>query len=304
MIAFVLSGGGPRGALQAGALQVLLERGIRPDLLVGTSAGAINAAYLGIDPTPGGAQHLGELWQRLTKEHVYPGGILRAAWNLLSRRNSLYGNESLKAFLQAHAPAHTRLLRELAVRVYVVATDLLSGRPYVFGDSPDDPLIDALMASAAIPPAFPPWSYAGRLLVDGGVAANLPLGVAIDKGATEIYALETKMDETPRQRRPSIVDVATWSIDALLRQQGERDLLLCAAHPEVTFHHLLLAPSQRLGGDDFSRATTLIAEGRAAANIYLEANQRRAGAHGWQEQVQRVRRRLSTSLAGKVRKSG
>jgi ribosomal protein S18 acetylase RimI-like enzyme len=93
VIAFVLSGGGPRGALQAGALQVLLEKGIRPDLIVGTSAGAINAAYLGIDPTPGGAQHLGELWQRLTKNHVFPGGMLRAAWNLLSRRNGLYSSD-------------------------------------------------------------------------------------------------------------------------------------------------------------------------------------------------------------------
>ena len=149
MIAFVLSGGGPRGALQAGALQVLLEKGIRPDILVGTSAGAVNAAYLAADPTPAAAYRLGDVWRRLTKEQLFGGGVLQAAWHLLTHRDSLYCNDRLRSYFETHSPTRERFFRGLAVRLYIVATDLLTRRPYVFGEDRDEPLLDALMASSA-----------------------------------------------------------------------------------------------------------------------------------------------------------
>jgi NTE family protein len=269
MIAFVLSGGGNRGALQVGALQVLLEAGIRPELLVGTSAGAINAAFLATDPTPVGARRLADLWQRVTRHEVYPGGPLRAAWHLLTRRDSLYPNGNFKAFLEAHIPPRMRFFHQLVVPVYITATDLRSGRLYLFGEDPEEPILDAIMASAAIPPIFPPWSYRGCVLVDGGVAANLPVGVAVEKGATEIYALDVWREKPPDQGRWNVWQIAVWSIGALMRQQWDRDLALCAVHPEVTLHHLPLYTERRLAFDDFSQAAELIAAGRSAAEAYL-----------------------------------
>ncbi|MFQ6058913.1 MAG: patatin-like phospholipase family protein [Anaerolineae bacterium] len=168
MRAFVLSGGGNRGALQVGALQVLLENGIRPEMLVGASAGAINAAFLAADPTPSGAHKLGEMWQQVTKEDVYPGGPLRVTWHLLTRRDSLYPSENFRAFLEANAPSGVHFFRQLAVHLYIVATDLATGRLYLFGEDPEESLLEAIMASIAIPPLFPPWPHRGRLLVDGG----------------------------------------------------------------------------------------------------------------------------------------
>jgi len=151
MIAFVLSGGGNRGALQVGALQVLLETGIRPDMLVGTSAGAINAAFLATDPTPAGASRLGEIWQQVTKENAYPGGPLRVIWHLLTHRDSLYPHENLKAFVEAHTPPGARSFRQSAVPLYIVATDLRNGSLYIFGEDAEDTIVDAIMASTAVP---------------------------------------------------------------------------------------------------------------------------------------------------------
>ena len=271
MIAFVLSGGGNRGALQVGALQVLLEAGIRPEMLVGASAGALNAAFLATDPTPAGARRLGEIWQQVTKEDVYPGGPLRVAWHLLTHRDSLYRSDNFRAFLEANVPSGVRSLRHLAVRLYIVATDLATGRLYLFGEDPEGSLLDAIMASTAIPPLLPPWPHGGRLLVDGGVAANLPVSVAVEKGATKVYALEIWGGQPPKNSHWNLWEITAWSIVALMRQQWERDLVLCATHPEVTLHHLPLYTERPLAFDDFSQAAELIAEGRAAAEAYLAA---------------------------------
>jgi len=227
MIAFVLSGGGNRGALQVGALQVLLEAGIRPEMLVGTSAGALNAAFLAVDPTPAGAHRLGEIWEQVTKEDVYPGGPSRVAWHLATHRDSLYSSENFASFLRTHTPEGVCFFRHLALPLYITAADLHSGRLYLFGEDPDESILEAILASSAIPPLFPPWPYRGSLLVDGGLAANLPV---------------------------------------------ERDLALCAVHPEVTLCHLPLRSRHRLAFDDFGQAKALIAEGREAAKAYLAAS--------------------------------
>jgi NTE family protein len=271
MIAFVLGGGGNRGALQAGALQALLEAGIRPELLVGASAGAINAAFLAADPTPAEARQLAELWQQVTKDDIYPGGPLRVAWHLLTHRDSLYPSHNFRAFLETHAPPDGRYFHQLAVPLYITTTDLRTGRLYLFGENPEESVLDAVMASISAPPLHPPWLHHGRLLVDGGVAANLPVGVAVEKGATEVYALEVWGGQPPRKAHWNLWETAIWSIGALMRQQWERDLALVAAHPEVTLHHLPLYTERPLRFDDFSQAAELIAEGREAAEAYLAA---------------------------------
>jgi NTE family protein len=303
VIAFVLSGGGPRGALQAGALQILLEKGIRPDLLVGTSAGAINAAYLAADPTLAAAHRLGDIWRRLTKDQIYAGGILRAVWHLLSHRDSIYCNDRLRALLESYSSGNTRLFRGLAVRLYIVATDLLTRQPYVFGENPEEPLLDALMASSALPPALPPWRYGGHLFVDGAVSANLPVGVAIEKGATEIYALEAREDAPVMRLRPNVIEVAVWSIETLMHQQRDREMALCEAHPGVTLHHLVLSSRQRLSFDDFGKAATLISEGRETAMAYLDTwraaavGRRYTLTQNWRHGLRQVKRRVAVSVS-------
>ena len=149
MIAFVLSGGGPRGALQAGALQVLLENGIYPDILVGTSAGALNAAYLAWQPTPSAAGHLIDIWTRLTRQQIFFGGLLSACWHVLKHGDSLYCNDRLKAFVESTLPSDVHSFHDLARRLYVVATNLATGLPYIFGNDLHEPRVRGLTQGSA-----------------------------------------------------------------------------------------------------------------------------------------------------------
>src|SRR5712692_4210474 len=103
-IAFVFSGGGNFGALQVGALRALLERHITPDLIIGTSAGAINAAYFAARPTLQGVDELAAVWRKVTAADVYPGTHWHTLWRVLTRRESLYPSEPLHKFLAAHLP--------------------------------------------------------------------------------------------------------------------------------------------------------------------------------------------------------
>src|SRR3954467_5945585 len=107
MIAFVLSGGGNRGALQSGALKALLERGIFPNLIVATSVGALNGVMLAADPTVAGARRrapspavagarrLAASWPLIRRADIFPGNALTVSWRLLSGRGSLHSQENL-----------------------------------------------------------------------------------------------------------------------------------------------------------------------------------------------------------------
>jgi len=312
MLAFVLSGGGNRGALQVGALQVLLEAGVKPEMLVGTSAGAVNAAFLAADPTPARARVLAEVWQQMTKENIYPGGPLRVFWHLVRQRDSLYPGDHFRDFLETNASSGMRFFYQLAIPLYIVTTELSTGRPFLFGDDSEEAVLDAVMASISLPPLFAPWSYHDHRLIDGGVVANLPVNVAVEKGATEVYALEIENPEPPQRSHWNLWEIAVWSISALVRQQWERDLALCAAHPEVTLHYLPLYSKRHLAFDDFSHTTELIVEGRAVAKAYLAAQglpqavREKAPTSGWKRTFQQLGREIEwpwRALTAQIRRS-
>jgi NTE family protein len=269
MIAFVLSGGGNLGALQVGALQVLMAEGVYPDMLVGTSAGAVNVAFLASDPTLEGAKQLAEIWKRIKKDNIYPGGPLSMAMHLATQQDSLCTRKNLAAFLQRHTPKGVRTFRDMKIPLYIIATDLLTGHRYLFGDDPNEHVVDAILASTAIPPVFPPWFYQGRLLVDGGVSDNLPIDVAAEKGSTEIYALDILRDGPMDDGHWNVMEVATLSIMGLIAQQRNRDLSIYSSIPGLTLHYLPLYASRPMAFDDFDHATELIENGREAAQAYL-----------------------------------
>ncbi len=271
MIAFVLSGGGSRGALQVGAVQVLLEHGIRPDILVGTSAGAINAAYLAVDPTPERAQELADLWLRVRREDVYPGGRLRALWRVLTGHDSLYPNDHLRAFIEAHIPPESRRFGDIhGAKLYIVATRLDTGLPHIFGEDPDESVVDAIMASTALPPMHPPWEVDGVRYIDGGTVAALPVGIAADKGAREIYALHIL--DTDERVLPShaLLRVVQGALDALVQEQWTHDLEEVARRRRVRLHHIPLSPGRAVSSSDFRFTWELIQIGRRTAEAYLE----------------------------------
>lgn len=268
MLTFVLGGGGTKGAAQAGAIRALMERDIFPDMLVGTSAGAINAALIAAKPTLEGVGQLGNAWRALTSEVLFGSGRRSAAWRTVRGQPSLYDNHNLERFLVEQAP-EISAFAGLQKKLYVVASELRTGRPYVFGDRPNEKVIDAVIASTAVPPVFPPVQHKGVWLVDGGVSANLPLRIAIQRGATEIYAFDisTQPPQIPENMR--VWTATELSVSAMVRQQVRAELAWVRLQPGVTLHYLRLPLSSATSMWDVDAIEDFLDLGYASAKIFL-----------------------------------
>jgi NTE family protein len=262
VLAIVCSGGGNRGASQAGALEVLLDAGVVPDLLVGASVGAVNAAYLAADPSPAQARRLVEVWRQLRSRDVFPLAPTSVALSLVRGSDHVCSAEGLRSLLEHHLPY--RRLEDAAVPLIVVATDLITGTERRLRDGP---VVPAVLASAAIPAVFPPVRWGEELLVDGGVVANVPLRAAIDAGADEVWILDS--GELCEERRPphSAVDVALQAL-AVLSTARARAELACLP-PGVAVHHVVLPCTTHRWYTDFSGSAELAADGAAAARAAL-----------------------------------
>jgi len=271
--------------MQVGALQALLERGIEPQMLVGTSAGALNAAFLAAHPGLEGVAKLAEVWVQAARAELYPRRRLLAFWHLLRGRQSLYPNVNLRRFLETHAPAGVRRFGDIqGVRLYVVAARLETGELRLFGDDPDELILDALMSSTAIPPLWPPWRCPdGERCIDGGVVADLPASVALEKGAREIYALHTTTGPEEPHTPSNAWAIGQQAITAMLRRQREIELQWAARQQGVRLHYIQLVPPWELPFWDFSHAPELIEVGYRQTVAALEssgARVRRSGGAG------------------------
>jgi NTE family protein len=184
--AFVLSGGGNLGAVQVGMLQALADRGVVPDLLVGTSVGAINAAFLAAGPSPARVEALAEVWAQTTRGDVFPTSPRTAMRAVAGRANAFVDPRPLRALVE-RSITYGRI-EHAGWPLAIVATEVTTGAEVVLrhGD-----VVDAVMASAAIPSVFPPVEMDGHVLMDGGVVNNTAISVAGDLGADVIYVLPT-----------------------------------------------------------------------------------------------------------------
>jgi NTE family protein len=300
---FVLSGGGALGAMQVGALRSLLEHNVFPDTVVGCSVGALNAAHLARDVSLEQLEHIATIWRQVSRRIVYPGGRMSVLWRVATGQDSLHDNRPFYQFLQDSGCTPALTFGSVAgARLFVTATNFRSGRMHVFGDDPNDRLLDALMASTALTPLHPPWEINGERYVDGGTVTPLPLRVALDRGATEIWALHL-LDERSRdagseahsavasdQSAPPVHGVASHiskAVDTMLRLQVEHDLHLVSGERRVKFHHVALVAPKPIEPTDFSQADLLMDAGYEQMNSYLDlpasvaATHRARPAGGW-----------------------
>jgi NTE family protein len=186
-VAFVLSGGASLGAVQAGMLRALYERGVAPDLIVGTSVGAINGAFIASrPPTPETADELAEIWRSVRRGQVFPLRPLGGLLGFLGSRDHLVPQSGLRALVADHLEHQP--LEQMPIPFHVVAVDVVTGEELLLSDGPT---LAAVLASAAIPAVLPPVAWEDRGLMDGGVANNTPISHAIQLGAREIYVLPT-----------------------------------------------------------------------------------------------------------------
>ena len=181
--AFVLAGGGSLGAVQAGMLLELIAEGVKPDLIVGVSAGALNGAFLAFDPSPSTAENIAGLWRRVTTREAL-GLTWRSLLGLVGLRGHVADSRGVRAILERELPYRT--FDAARVPLYVVAADEASGAEVLLKEGS---VLDAVLASTAIPGVFAPVTINGRRLVDGVVAAGTPIAAAARLGAHRLVVL-------------------------------------------------------------------------------------------------------------------
>ncbi len=257
--ALVLAGGGIRGAVQIGMLQVLTEHGFVPDRIYGSSVGAINGAAFAGDPTREGVERMTRIWLALTRDAVYPQGRLHGPWLYFQQRDSVYANSGLRKIVE-DGITYDRL-EDAVVPLEVVATSLTDGRErwFTYG-----PVVEAVLASAAIPAIFPPVEIDGDRFIDGGVVDNVPIRRAIESGATRIVVLLcTPPTYAPAPtKRP--VETMLNALLISIHARFARDLVQLPPGVEV-----IVCSGTEFGTrdfDDFSNTEALIAQGRAEAS--------------------------------------
>jgi NTE family protein len=182
--AFVLAGGGSRGAVQVGMLLELVRRGIRADRVFGASVGAINGAAYAGDPTPEGIAHMADVWRGIRGGDIFPKGPLDGPWAYFQKRQSVHANTGLRKIIEAGVRFEN--LEDAQIPVEVVTTSLTDGRERWITRGP---AVEAILASSAIPTMFPPVTVDGDVLVDGGVVNNVPISRALTSGCDRIYVL-------------------------------------------------------------------------------------------------------------------
>lgn len=262
MNAFVLSGGGNLGSVQVGMLKALLEAGIVPDILVGTSIGAVNAAFLAADPTPDQAERLCELWRAVRFRDIFPLNPLTMGRAII-RQGALFPSDSWRRFLQRRLPCAT--FEEAAVPLRIVATDFEEGASVIFDRGS---VIDAVLASTALPSIFPPHPVGDRLYFDGVLSDQLPLKPAVDAGADTVYVLAISVPSPPPDRR-SAGGILRHSLTILLFPRIRLDALdLSARHPTLRIVQVPSVSTQ-VSLWDMSRHDDLIDAGYQQTSQFL-----------------------------------
>ena len=230
-IAFVLGGGGRLGACEVGMLRALLERDIVPDLIVGTSIGAMNGAALAVAPEMATIDRLEDIWTTLDKSEVFSGSVFSGAANLVRTRTSLQSNASLRRLIEKLLPAET--FDDLAVPFECVAASIERAAEHWFSEGS---LVDAILASSAVPGILPPVKLNGEHFIDGGIVNSIPIGRAVDLGATEIFVLHVGRIERPLTAPKNPWQVGMVAFEVARRHRFARDMASLPA--EVTAHVL------------------------------------------------------------------
>ncbi|MDX8050771.1 patatin-like phospholipase family protein [Lentzea sp. BCCO 10_0798] len=219
--AFVLAGGGSLGAVEVGMLSALADESIQPDLVVGTSVGAVNGVWYATHPGPEGVLALTDLWTSLSRNDVFPIRPVRGLLGVLGLSDHLVPSTALRRLLRAHLSGTT--LENTPVPAHVGATDVLSGEEVLLSEGD---AVDALMASTAIPAVFPPVSLGGRYLMDGGAVNNNPVSHAVALGADRVWVLPTgyacDLERPPRSALAMALHALTLLVNHRLAVDVER----------------------------------------------------------------------------------
>jgi NTE family protein len=262
-LAFVLGGGGSRGALQVGALRALVEAGYQPDLVTGTSIGAANGAFLAVHGyTLEGIEKLEGIWQKTISNDLLPANMWWQTMQLFFHKPNSQPVNKIRDFAIQNGITPDLHFNDLnSVYLYPVAADLNSGKPVVFGVDPDEFVLDSILASMALPPWTVPIENDGRYLMDGGAVSNLPIEAALLQGATEIIALDLLDPEEEDDSVTPGIRPFLWKLNRTVEvRQLELETKLAEANG-VEVKHILLKSEPWVPIWDFRKSIELMEHG-------------------------------------------
>jgi NTE family protein len=261
--AFVLAGGGSRGAVQVGMLEELVRRGIRADLVFGASVGAINGAAYAGNPTTNGLEHMVDVWRGVRGADIFPRGAFDGPWAWFQKRASVHANTGLRKIIEAGLEYEN--LEDAQIPIEVVTTSLTDGRERWITRGP---AVEAILASSAIPSMFPPVTIDGDVLIDGGVVNNVPISRALSAQCDRIYVLLCgPLHYRPKPpRRPAEAVLTAFFVAVHARFVRE----LASLPPGVEV--IVFSGGGEPAGQyrDFSATEVLIDEGRAEVAAVLD----------------------------------
>jgi NTE family protein len=243
-------------------LAALARRGVVPDLIVGASVGAINAAYYAAEPDERGVERLKRIWLELRRTDVFPLSPIAGMLGFFGKTDHLITPGPLRSLIQSQLPYER--LEDAPLPCYVVATDALEGTEVVLSSGP---AAAALLASAAIPAVFPPVLLDGRFLLDGGVSNNTPISIAVELGATRVIVLPTGISCSLQAPPSSAMALALHALNLLIMRQLVNDIERCASVADV----ITVPPLCPLSTTsyDFSQSADLIHRAEAATRLWL-----------------------------------
>lgn len=228
-VAFVLGGGGLLGAHEVGMLRALLEAGVRPDLIVGTSVGAVNGVSVAAEPDLDAVVRLAQFWRELERHGLFTGSLLSRLGTLARTKVSLHTHEPLRRLIDEHVPATT--FDDLVIPFQCVAAHVEAAAEHWFTSGP---IADAILASCAVPGLLPPVEIDGDTYLDGGLVHSIPVGRAVALGARTLYVLQVGRIEAPLRRPRTPWDVALVSFEIARRHRFAADM--ASLPPHVTVH--------------------------------------------------------------------
>jgi len=247
-VGYVLGGGGSLGAVQVGMLQALGERDVPPDIVAGTSVGALNGAVLALEPKSA-ANRLSHLWARMSRERVFPGGLLAQARTLQHTRTHLFPSTGLSTVITDFLGADLSFA-DLTLPFAAVTTDIATARP-------------------AIPGIYPLVEIGSLRLYDGGLVANVPMRQAVAMGARSLVVLDCNFPGGIPEVSGSIAEVVFYTVLVTIRSQAILEAPLVAAEVPVVYLH---GPEPlRISPLDFRQTGTLIETAYEAARSFLDA---------------------------------
>src|SRR4051794_7578514 len=210
-------------------LRALLDRAIVPDLVVGTSVGAINGAAVATEPSLEMVARLADTWTAIERGDLFAGSLLRRLGTLARTGTHLHGNEHLRALLTEALPV--ALIEALPVRFQCVAASIERASEHWFTAGP---LVDAVLASTAVPGILPPVEVGGEHFLDGGIVNSIPVGRAAQLGATEIYVMHVGRLDRPLEPPRWPWEVALVGFEIARRHRFIGDLASLAETLGVT----------------------------------------------------------------------